>query len=155
LIYRTTLSTGKTSRGHVNHKFKAGSALCEVAGGDIYFTGGRVFFNNVKEVVQVSWNVMEVTAMAPMRSARCYHGSVYDNNYLYAIGGMCPKNGNGITKCERLLVSEDRWEAMQPLPQGCSSSIVVVVKETQSLYALGGWDLFGLDDIQRLRLGSL
>jgi len=153
-LFRTKLSSGRTLKGLVNHRFRTGSALCEVAGGDIYFTGGCVSFNNVNEVVWVRWSVMEVTAKAPMLSTRSYHGSVHDNNYLYAFGGMSPR-GYVMAECERLSVSEDRWEALQPLPQGCSNATVVVMKEMQCLYALGGWNSGDLDTIQRLRLGRL
>jgi len=53
-------------------------------------------------------------------------------------------------------VSEDRWEALPPLPEGCGNVSVVVVKGTESLYAIGGFvgdDYIGL--VQRLSLGRL
>eukprot|EP00359_Climacostomum_virens_P007110 CAMPEP_0204904050 /NCGR_PEP_ID=MMETSP1397-20131031/4638_1 /ASSEMBLY_ACC=CAM_ASM_000891 /TAXON_ID=49980 /ORGANISM="Climacostomum Climacostomum virens, Strain Stock W-24" /LENGTH=382 /DNA_ID=CAMNT_0052072783 /DNA_START=83 /DNA_END=1227 /DNA_ORIENTATION=+ len=154
-LFRTTLSTGETREEILsNHTFRVGSVWCEVAGGDIYFTGGNIDTQAMNEVVQVSGSSLEVTQKAGMLSARYWHGSVYDKDYLYAIGGW---NRGTMRECERLSVSEDRWEALQPLPLGCRNVNVVVVKETECLYALGGQTAFRsfLDVIQRLRLGRL
>mmetsp|Transcript_8264 Transcript_8264/g.16299 ORF Transcript_8264/g.16299 Transcript_8264/m.16299 type:complete len:122 (-) Transcript_8264:238-603(-) len=85
-----------------------------------------------------------------MLDERAGHGSVYDNNYLYAIGG-CNFAGNMI-ECERMSMSEDRWEPLKPLPQKCNSGSVVVLKEIQCLYILGGYNRDPLDLIQRLNL---
>jgi len=133
VLFQTALSTGKTRKESVdNHTFKVGSVWCEVAGGDIYFTGGRIGWNVVDEAVRVSGSSLEVNPKAPMLSARCDHGSVYHMDYLYAIGGL-----GSYQKCERLLVREDRWEALQTLPRECFGVSVAVVRKTQSLYALG------------------
>eukprot|EP00359_Climacostomum_virens_P007500 CAMPEP_0204919576 /NCGR_PEP_ID=MMETSP1397-20131031/16898_1 /ASSEMBLY_ACC=CAM_ASM_000891 /TAXON_ID=49980 /ORGANISM="Climacostomum Climacostomum virens, Strain Stock W-24" /LENGTH=329 /DNA_ID=CAMNT_0052093181 /DNA_START=1670 /DNA_END=2656 /DNA_ORIENTATION=+ len=152
-LFRTMLSTGETREEKIrNHTFEYGSMWCEVAGGDIYFTGGwdgSMFFN---KVVRVSGSSLEVTQKAGMLSGRYYHGSVYDKDYLYAIGGF---NGNLMRECERLSVSEDQWEALPPLPQDCEGVSAVVVKETECLYALGGSNGSSRDVIQRLSLRRL
>eukprot|EP00359_Climacostomum_virens_P011036 CAMPEP_0204906298 /NCGR_PEP_ID=MMETSP1397-20131031/5900_1 /ASSEMBLY_ACC=CAM_ASM_000891 /TAXON_ID=49980 /ORGANISM="Climacostomum Climacostomum virens, Strain Stock W-24" /LENGTH=408 /DNA_ID=CAMNT_0052075285 /DNA_START=783 /DNA_END=2006 /DNA_ORIENTATION=+ len=154
-LFRTTLSTGETREETlINHTFRSGSVWCEVAGGDIYFTGGKYSdYKAVNEVVRVSGSSLEATKKAGMLSARGWHGSVYYKDYLYAIGGW---NRGPMSECERLSVREDRWEALQPLPQACNYLSVVVVKETECLYALGGDKGYSyLDVIQRLRLGKL
>eukprot|EP00359_Climacostomum_virens_P008130 CAMPEP_0204919920 /NCGR_PEP_ID=MMETSP1397-20131031/17086_1 /ASSEMBLY_ACC=CAM_ASM_000891 /TAXON_ID=49980 /ORGANISM="Climacostomum Climacostomum virens, Strain Stock W-24" /LENGTH=430 /DNA_ID=CAMNT_0052093555 /DNA_START=334 /DNA_END=1626 /DNA_ORIENTATION=- len=150
-LFRTTVSTGETREEILtNHTFYWGSVWCEVAGGDIYFTGG---FQS-KQVFRVSGSSLDVTQKAGMLNARAGHGSLYDENYLYAIGGWNPISTR---ECERLSGSEDRWEALPPLPQACYHVSVVVVKETECLYALGGTKGYQnyLDVIQRLRLGRL
>jgi len=151
-LFRTTLSTGRTMEERVrNHRFKAGSVWCEVPGGDICFTGGLdVYDNSVNEAVRVSGNSLEVTQMAGMLRGRAYHGSVYDDNYLYAIGSTAL-----VGECERLVVSEDRWEALPRLPRGLVNLSVIVMKKTQCLYALGGRCSRALDLIQRLSLRRL
>eukprot|EP00359_Climacostomum_virens_P007024 CAMPEP_0204902226 /NCGR_PEP_ID=MMETSP1397-20131031/3538_1 /ASSEMBLY_ACC=CAM_ASM_000891 /TAXON_ID=49980 /ORGANISM="Climacostomum Climacostomum virens, Strain Stock W-24" /LENGTH=371 /DNA_ID=CAMNT_0052070689 /DNA_START=867 /DNA_END=1979 /DNA_ORIENTATION=+ len=154
-LFRTTLSTGEIRKERVrDHTFKRGSAWCEVAGGDIYFTGGLDGSMILNEVIRVSGNSLEVTQKVGMLSARVEHGSVYDKDYLYAIGGW---NRSMMNDCERLSVSKDRWEALQPLPQACCNVSVVVVKETECLYALGGGmgKFIAFDVIQRLSLGKL
>jgi len=98
----------------------------------------------------VSGGSLEVTQKTPMINGRGGHGSVYHSSYLYVIGGY---NGGAMRECERLLVSEDRWEAFQPLPKGSFGLSAVVVKRTQCLFALGGSNEMGM--IQRLSLGRL
>jgi len=150
-LFRTKLSTGETRKERVNHKFKFGSVWCEVAGGDIYFTGGENLHEDlVNEVVRASGSSLEVTQMAGMLRGRAYHGSVYDDNYLYAIGSTAL-----VGECERLVVSEDRWEALPRLPRGLVNLSVIVMKKTQCLYALGGRCSRALDLIQRLSLRRL
>eukprot|EP00359_Climacostomum_virens_P011239 CAMPEP_0204910508 /NCGR_PEP_ID=MMETSP1397-20131031/9019_1 /ASSEMBLY_ACC=CAM_ASM_000891 /TAXON_ID=49980 /ORGANISM="Climacostomum Climacostomum virens, Strain Stock W-24" /LENGTH=245 /DNA_ID=CAMNT_0052080699 /DNA_START=420 /DNA_END=1154 /DNA_ORIENTATION=- len=145
LLFQTSVSTGETREETVkNHTFKYGSVWCEGAGGDIYFTGGYTSY----EAVQVSGSSFEVTFKPDMLDARCFHGSVFNDNYLYAIGGS---EHSLIRECERLLVSEDRWETLQPLPRACDHVSVVVVKETECLYVLGGCN----ELIQRLSLRRL
>jgi len=113
LLLRTTLSTGETREETVrNYIFKLGSVWCEVER-DIYFTGGFRDNKYLNEVVRVSGDSLEVTQMNGMLSARQAHGSVYNENYLYAIGGV---EEYSIAECERLLVSEDQWKTLTPLP---------------------------------------
>eukprot|EP00359_Climacostomum_virens_P004400 CAMPEP_0204916866 /NCGR_PEP_ID=MMETSP1397-20131031/14575_1 /ASSEMBLY_ACC=CAM_ASM_000891 /TAXON_ID=49980 /ORGANISM="Climacostomum Climacostomum virens, Strain Stock W-24" /LENGTH=67 /DNA_ID=CAMNT_0052089537 /DNA_START=60 /DNA_END=260 /DNA_ORIENTATION=- len=66
-------------------------------------------FRPLNEVVRVSVSSLVVTQKAGMLRERVYHGGVYYKDYLYAIGGM---NGRFMGECERLSVSEDRWEAL-------------------------------------------
>eukprot|EP00359_Climacostomum_virens_P004062 CAMPEP_0204906612 /NCGR_PEP_ID=MMETSP1397-20131031/6065_1 /ASSEMBLY_ACC=CAM_ASM_000891 /TAXON_ID=49980 /ORGANISM="Climacostomum Climacostomum virens, Strain Stock W-24" /LENGTH=431 /DNA_ID=CAMNT_0052075613 /DNA_START=904 /DNA_END=2196 /DNA_ORIENTATION=+ len=157
-LFRTTLSTGEIRKEKLrNHNISRYCVWCEVAGGDIYFTGGQAHGNSLSnEVVRVSASSLEVTQKAGMLSERLGHGSVYYKDYLYAIGGY---NGGEMRECERLSVSEDRWEALPPLPEGCCNRNVVVVKDTECLYFLGkdklfdGSEYFGV--IQRFSLGWL
>jgi len=154
-LFRTTLRTGETEEARVrNYTFPRESVWCEVAGGDIYFTGGMTDSGHTNEVVRVSWSSLEVTQKAAMKSPRREHGSVYDGDYLYVIGGS---DGYCMSECERLLVRKDRWEALKPLPSKCYGVSVVVLKDTQCLYALGGWLGHGgsRDIIQRLTLDRL
>eukprot|EP00359_Climacostomum_virens_P007766 CAMPEP_0204907568 /NCGR_PEP_ID=MMETSP1397-20131031/6690_1 /ASSEMBLY_ACC=CAM_ASM_000891 /TAXON_ID=49980 /ORGANISM="Climacostomum Climacostomum virens, Strain Stock W-24" /LENGTH=199 /DNA_ID=CAMNT_0052076767 /DNA_START=205 /DNA_END=804 /DNA_ORIENTATION=- len=98
------------------------------------------------------------TAKTPMLTARCAHGAVYYDNYLYAIGGQDYDNRVFcINACERFEVNQEKWEALEPLPIACYAASVITLDESHCLYALGGTDDYEnvIDLIQRLNLSDL
>lgn len=85
-----------------------------------------------------------------MSTARSNHASVYHRGFVYIVGGY--NRSSKMVKCERLCVSEDRWEALPPLPEAVDDCGVVTQESTQSLYVIGGREC---DSILELRLDLL
>jgi hypothetical protein len=86
-----------------------------------------------------------------MLTPRREHAAVYHTPHLYILGGQDCEGS--LSKCERYVVGENRWEALPSLPQACYEASGVVVE--MSLYALGGYSVEYLDLVQRLSLESL
>jgi hypothetical protein len=151
-LHRTNAVTGEYSSHHIpSYKFKPFCCWSEVPGGSLLITGGG-HPAAVREVVKIDVGTFEVSFQPPMLSPRREHAAVYHTPHLYILGGFnleCSK------KCERYACSENRWEALPPLPRACYSTSGVVVEN--SLYALGGSDSHGalLDLVQKLSLESL
>lgn len=73
---------------------------------------------------------------------------VADQQHIYRVGGMAPRNLPGtkadihsVADVARFDSSRRIWEALPPLPEARSSHDVVIVD--QQLYVLGGWQLRG------------
>mmetsp|Transcript_29996 Transcript_29996/g.53212 ORF Transcript_29996/g.53212 Transcript_29996/m.53212 type:complete len:337 (-) Transcript_29996:2014-3024(-) len=146
------LETGKLSHQKLfSYTFIEGSSLTELPSGDLVVAGGFMdyFTKNVDVIRQRS--EYAVSTMPQMLSARCRHGAVYFDEFVYVVGGMYVK------QCERYSLPEERWEALPDLPQMCWDNTVVSLETTRSLYSIGGSSklLDGLNLIQKLDFESL
>lgn len=153
LLHRRRLDTGEvSSHGLGAFTFKWGCVWCLLPGGDIVITGGG--FTSTNEATNIcSHKDFAVTLKPPMLTARSGHGAVHNRGYLYVIGGA---NGRYLNECERFDCTQNRWEALEPLPEAYCSMSVLVLEATDSLYALGGFlDQGSHDQINRLCLVSL
>jgi hypothetical protein len=151
-LHRTSLTTGEQSRHKVpSFTFKPGCCWSEVPGGSLLITGGGLP-TVVREVVRIDARTFEVSPQPRMLTPRRAHAAVYHTSHLYVLGGL--KVSGELSKCERYVCAEDRWEALPPLPRACSGTSAVVV--WGSLYALGGWfNGSSLDLVQKLSLERL
>jgi hypothetical protein len=151
-LRRTSLVTGVQSSHHVpSYRFKYGCYLSEVPGGSLLITGGGD--PAVTEVVRIDTRrEFAVSQCPPMLTPRHLHAAVYHTPHLYILGGYDCSRGS-LRECEWYVCSENRWEALPPLPQACYSMSGVVVES--SLYALGGYDESPLDLVQKLSIESL
>jgi hypothetical protein len=153
-LHRTSLVTREHSSHRVpSYTFKTCCCWSEVPGGSLLITGGLVeTFSAVREVVRIETRrEFAVSHCAPMLTPRAWHAAVYHTPHLYVLaGGNCSRS---LSECERYVCSENRWEALPPLPRACTHTSVVVVEN--SLYVLGGYDDSPLDLVQKLSLESL
>jgi hypothetical protein len=153
-LHRTSLVTGEHSSHRVpSHTFKYGCCWSEVPGGSLLITGGG-YPVAVREVVRIDTRrEFAVAHCAPMLTPRRQHAAVYHTPHLYILGGVSGSR-NVLSKCERYVCAENRWEALPPLPKACSCTSGVVVEN--SLYALGGFDdSRAIEYGQKLSLESL
>jgi hypothetical protein len=152
-LHRTSLVTGERSILRVPpYRFNDGCCWSEVPGGSLLITGGKDGYDiEVREVVRIDTRREFAVCHCPhMLTPRRSHASVYHTPHLYVIGGV---GRRCLSKCERYVCAENRWEALQPLPRACLWTSGVVVEN--SLYALGGNDGSDLDLVQKLSLDSL
>jgi hypothetical protein len=148
-LHRTSLVTGEHSSHQVpSYTFKQGCCWSEVPGGSLLITGGSPA---VREVMSIDVGTFEVSTQPHMLTPRTFHAAVYHTPHLYVLGGY--GTCSCLSECERYVCTENRWEALPPLPRACRSTSGVVVES--SLYALGGYDGSYLDFVQRLSLESL
>jgi hypothetical protein len=92
------------------------------------------------------------TAQPPMHTARHHHAAVHHSQYVYVVGGCSV--WSALSKCERYVCAESRWEVLPDLPVACYEVSAVCIED--SLYALGGLvDLSPIDSIQKLSLDTL
>jgi hypothetical protein len=151
-LHRTSLVTGDDSFHEVpSYTFKYACCWSEVPGGSLLITGGGE--PAVREVMRFDTR-REFAAVhcAPMLTPRREHAAVYHTPHLYVLGGWT--DSRSIKVCERYVCSENRWEALPPLPIACINSSGVVLEN--SLYALGGRTAgFDLDFVQKFSLESL
>jgi hypothetical protein len=82
-----------------------------------------------------------------MHTARADHAAVYHSQYLYVLGGQ------EVSKCERFLCAERRWEVLPDLPVACTA--MSAVELDNSVYVLGGYSRGYLDTVLKLSLDSL
>jgi hypothetical protein len=133
-LHRTNLVTGVHSSHRVpSYRFKYGCCWSEVPGGSLLITGGA--WPAVREVVRINTRrEFAVSHCAPMLTPRREHAAVYHSPLLYILGGG--NDRSNLRECERYVCSENRWEALPPLPRACSGMSGVVVESC--LFALGG-----------------
>jgi hypothetical protein len=139
-----------------SYTFKLASCWSEVPGGSLLITGGGD--PAVREVVRIDTRrEFAVAHCPPMLTPRRAHAAVYHTPHLYILGGWSAGGWFGrsivLSKCERYVCAENRWEALPPLPRACCELSGVMVES--SLYALGGYDGLALDLVQKLSLESL
>jgi hypothetical protein len=152
-LHRTNLITGEQSSHELpSYAFREGCCWSEVPGGSLLITGGFDYdCTIVREVVRIdTCREFAVSHCPPMLTPRRHHAAVYHTPHLYILGGW---SASYLSECERYVCAENRWEALPPLPRGCSGTSGVVVES--SLYALGGYDGSCLDLVQKLCLESL
>jgi hypothetical protein len=107
--------------------------------------------SSARDVEKIDVRTFEVSRLSPMLSRRRNHAAVYHTPHLYVLGGQ---NHRTLSECERYVCTDNRWEALPPLPEACSHTSGVVVES--SLYALGGSnDALPRDSVQKLSLQSL
>jgi hypothetical protein len=150
-LHRTSLVTGEQSIHRVpSYTFKRGCCWSEVPGGSLLITGGGDPIA-VSEVVRIDVGTFEVSPQPPMLTPRLSHAAVYHTEHLYVLGGFSLTH---LSECERYSCTENRWEALPPLPRACCDTVGVVVET--SLYALGGRsEVLPLYLVQKLNLESL
>jgi hypothetical protein len=152
-LHRTSLVTGEQSTLRLpSYTFKASCYWSEVPGGSLLITGGGNF-NAESEVVRIDTRrEFAVSEQPPMLTPRRDHAAVYHSQHLYVLGGA--DGHKWLSKCERFVCEENRWEVLPLLPKACCLTSGVVVES--SLYALGGLrGIAGLDLVQKLSLESL
>jgi hypothetical protein len=152
-LHRTNLVTGEQSSHQVpSYTFKQACCWSEVPGASLLITGGRnEDYKTVREVVRIDTRrEFAVAHCAPMLTPKLGHAAVYHTPHLYILGGW---NHRFLSECERYVCTENRWEALPPLPRACYATSGVVVES--SLYALGGINEAKLDGVQKLSLESL
>jgi hypothetical protein len=148
-LHRTNLVTGVHSSHHVLFQFMSGCCWTEVLGGSLIITGGG--YPIVRDVVRIDVRrEFAVSEQPPMLTPRNWHATVY-HFHLYVLGGFIGRRN--MSECERYVCADNRWDALPPLPTACWGSSGVVVEN--SLYALGGSDVWYLDLVQKLSLESL
>jgi hypothetical protein len=152
-LHRTNLVTGERSSHRVpSNTFKECCCWSEVPGGSLLITGGGRYATGVREVVRIDTRREHaVSRCPPMLTPRYCHAAVYHTPHLYILGGR--DGSKYLSECERCVCTENRWEALPPLPRACSQTSGVVVES--SLYALGGIAGRILDFMQKLSLESL
>jgi hypothetical protein len=154
-LHRISIATGEQLSHRVpSYHIKFGSCWSEVPGASLLITGGLNGFDvEDVEVVRVDTRrEFAVSEQPPMLTSRANHATVYHTQHLYVLGGR--SGYTALRECERFVCAEHRWEALPPLPKGCSATSGVVVERT--LYALGGCDREApLDLVQKLSLESL
>jgi hypothetical protein len=136
-LHRTSLVSGEQSIHQVpSYNFKLGCYWTEVPGRGLLITGGLDENDNaVREVVRIdSGREFAVCHCAPMLTPRSCHAAVHHTQHLYVLGRY--DGGIDLSSCERYVNTENRWEALPPLPRTCSNTSGVVVE--RNLYALGG-----------------
>mmetsp|Transcript_10234 Transcript_10234/g.19994 ORF Transcript_10234/g.19994 Transcript_10234/m.19994 type:complete len:252 (+) Transcript_10234:39-794(+) len=129
--------------------FNVACTWCEVPVGTIYFTGG---YNTAQAVAIESTRDFAVVDKPSMNLMRHSHGAAYLAGCLYIIGGF---RFDCIKPCERYIISLNRWELIDSLPESCYCMSVIAIAETKSIYALGGKKISSLNSIQRLRCSTL
>jgi hypothetical protein len=114
---RTSLVTGEHSSHRVpSYTFKFGCCWSEVPGGSLLITGGGL--SVVREVVRIDTRrEFAVCHCPPMLTPRMTHAAVYHTKHLYILGGWSKRS---LSKCERYVCAENRWESLPPLPRACS-----------------------------------
>jgi hypothetical protein len=151
-LHRTSLVTGEQSSHQVpSYTFKSNCYWSEVPGGSLLITGGGD--PPVREVVRIDTRrEFAVGHCPPMLTPRQAHAAVYHTPHLYILGGWT--GNSALSRCERYVCAENRWEALPSLPRACCQTSGVVVEN--GLYALGGYDGSSiLNLVQKLSLDSL
>mmetsp|Transcript_4807 Transcript_4807/g.8969 ORF Transcript_4807/g.8969 Transcript_4807/m.8969 type:complete len:274 (-) Transcript_4807:87-908(-) len=150
MLFAKRLDTGTwTSLVMPSYSLKFGCAWCEVPVGILYFTGG----SNSSDVVAIdSKRDMGVLRKPSMNSERQGHASIYFQGCLYIIGGY---RFDYQSECERLILGEIEWQLIESIPESCFNLSVVSSKETQCIYAIGGYQIVPLNLIQSLSVETL
>jgi hypothetical protein len=152
-LHRTSLVTGEQSSHQVpSYRFKRGCCWSEVPGGSLLITGGSGERGDaaVNEAVSIDVGTFEVSPKPHMHTQRKEHAAVYHTQHLYVLGGLGKRC---LSECERYVCEENRWEALPSFPRPCSNTSGVVLE--RNLYALGGYNGFPIDWVQKLSLESL
>jgi hypothetical protein len=132
-----------------NFTFRYSSQIALLPDGNLIITGG----DNVNEVWRI--NASEgctMTPLAPMSAARFQHGSIYFEDFVYALGGF---GTPPLETCERYNVNTNTWEALANMPVGVTLTTPCAIQPTKRIYILGGWREFKeTSQIQELDLAS-
>mmetsp|Transcript_11156 Transcript_11156/g.21938 ORF Transcript_11156/g.21938 Transcript_11156/m.21938 type:complete len:258 (+) Transcript_11156:28-801(+) len=154
-LIKTNLATKQaTSITCSSYSFEVDFRWAESQPGIIYISGGAYEFMGgcFNTVVKVStFRDFAFTLMSPMQTARCSHESVVHQGFLYIISGY---NHEGyLRECERLSLSENCWETLEPIPQASANGSAIVLGSF--LYFIGGKNEDEHYPIQRLNLVHL
>lgn len=157
ILYRTRLATGTDSCIQLGHfQFAFGCILAEGPGKSIHITGGTDLMRTSSNAFARIDTTREFSVVRgpPMITARIMHCAIYHREFLYVLGGF---NLCDLNVCERYAFGEQRWSALESLPQFCSNMSAIVLEETQCLYGLGGAvsDCCMIRTLQRLSLTTL
>ena len=101
--------------------------------GYLYVTGGEGNAGILNTVERYDPSSNTWVAVAPMRKARCGHGSAVLDGFLYVVGGEGVR-GDEFCSVERYNPSMNLWEAMAPM----SATDMGEISDLQIIAALGG-----------------
>jgi hypothetical protein len=152
-LHRTDLFTGERSSHQIPYfMFDGDCRLTEMPRIGLLVTGGGVPITKKVQKID-TLREFAVSRQAPMLTARGSHAAVYHARFVYVLGGNTP-GGRPLIGCERYVCTDNRWQALSPLPRPCSNIGTVVVE--RCLYALGGYDgSKSLDLVMQLSLERL
>mmetsp|Transcript_4818 Transcript_4818/g.8991 ORF Transcript_4818/g.8991 Transcript_4818/m.8991 type:complete len:266 (+) Transcript_4818:1562-2359(+) len=158
ILHRTNLATGEDTAFEIkDFVFEARCVGTLCGKGKLYVTGGRSdsFGEEVNWVMIIdTLRDFSVVQTCNMGTSRYSHAAAFHGGFLYVIGGQ--NTDKVLDSCERLDLTNCKWEPVEPLPKASSDLSVTVVEATASLFALGGFTKFKFSSrhnlIQRLSL---
>mmetsp|Transcript_18472 Transcript_18472/g.33264 ORF Transcript_18472/g.33264 Transcript_18472/m.33264 type:complete len:282 (+) Transcript_18472:170-1015(+) len=138
---------GRANDIKLNFELSPGCNWCCLPGLCMMISGGK----HLKEARKIDVvRDLAVTGLASMNTARWEHSLVLHQNSVFALSG-------NTSKCEKYLISENRWEDIASIPIAVSGSSALSMPYSNSIYVLGGAteDYEFMDTVQVLELGSL
>mmetsp|Transcript_14923 Transcript_14923/g.27571 ORF Transcript_14923/g.27571 Transcript_14923/m.27571 type:complete len:270 (-) Transcript_14923:94-903(-) len=138
-------------------KFRGGAVMTQTPVGKLFATGGFAGKEKaLKTVIVVEQHKDHAIAYRPPMLTRRSggHGAIYHKGFLYVVGGLCNDN-EILSKCERLDLKRNKWQAIPTLPHACFHVTLATAEET--LYAISGVSNLAENShlIQKLSLSSL
>lgn len=151
-LYKTPIGLGKQTCHQLhNYLFKSGAAWTPDFRGNILLTGNYYPPSTGFTIIDPNrdYAIKEAT---PMLIGRGFHGSVFYRNCLYVIGCFIARK---LSQCEKYEFEESKWTMLEPLPEACFNTTVVVPDGSQYLYAIGGSKGFGKSNLNMIQKLSL